>query len=177
MKYRLFLLSSFFMQWALCPARAQVVIDVDDENEVEVIHEDEDMGSFDFPEALTDANLDSLMNLYMSKTYLSEPGDCQTLSENPKFSDEVYIDRLKRMPTIMEMRYNDVVRSCIDRYVVRLRRQVSYMLGAANFYMPIFEQALDTYQLPLELNSQTCLNSCAMAGVLAMHIMAPHLMP
>ena len=107
----------------------------DDENEVEVLNEDVNETGFDFPEALTDANLDSLMNLYMMKTYLTTADDCQMLSENPEFSHDVYRDRLKRMPTIMDMAYNDVVRSCIDRYMVRLRRQVSYMLGAANFYM------------------------------------------
>ena len=141
----------------------------DDENEVEVLNEDVTETGFDFPEALTDANLDSLMNLYMTKTYLSTADDCQMLSENPEFSHEVYRDRLKRMPTIMDMAYNDVVRSCIDRYMVRLRRQVSYMLGAANFYMPIFEQALDTYQLPLELKYlpiiESALNPTAVSRV------------
>jgi len=143
--------------WALLPmtALAQFEVadslDFDDESGVEVINEEEYDGTFDFPEALTDANLDSLMNQYMSKTYLSPDADCQMLSENPSFDREVYIDRLRRMPTVMEMPYNEVVRSCIDRYMARLRRQVSFMLGAANFYMPIFEQALDTYQLPLEL--------------------------
>jgi hypothetical protein len=39
----------------------------------------------------------------------------------------------------------------IDRYSGRHRRSVSYMLGAQNFYIPIFEQALETYGLPLEL--------------------------
>ena len=33
----------------------------------------------------------------------------------------------------------------------RLRHSVSYMLGAANFYVPIFEEALEAYQVPLEL--------------------------
>jgi membrane-bound lytic murein transglycosylase D len=33
----------------------------------------------------------------------------------------------------------------------RLRHSVSLFLGAANFYMPIFEDALETYQVPLEL--------------------------
>lgn len=142
----------------------------DDESGVEVINEDEEIQEgFDFPEALTDASLDSLMNLYMSKTYLSTDSDCQMLSENPSFEKEVYVDRLLRMPTVMEMSYNDVVRSCIDRYMVRLRRQVSYMLGAANFYMPIFEQALDTYQLPLELKYlpiiESALNPTAVSRV------------
>lgn len=143
--------------------------EMDDENEVEVLNEDVTETGFDFPEALTDANLDSLMNLYMTKTYLSSADDCQMLSENPDVSHEVYRDRLKRMPTIMDMAYNDVVRSCIDRYMVRLRRQVSYMLGAANFYMPIFEQALDTYQLPLELKYlpiiESALNPTAVSRV------------
>ena len=141
----------------------------DDENEVEVLNEDVSEIGFDFPEALTDTNLDSLMNLYMMKTYLTTSDDCQMLSENPEFSHDVYRDRLKRMPTIMDMAYNDVVRSCIDRYMVRLRRQVSYMLGAANFYMPIFEQALDTYQLPLELKYlpiiESALNPTAVSRV------------
>ena len=36
-------------------------------------------------------------------------------------------------------------------YAGRLRNQVSFMLSACNFYMPIFEEALDAYGLPLEL--------------------------
>ena len=59
--------------------------------------------------------------------------------------------RLSRIPSVMELSYNDIVQRFIDRYSGRLRYSVSYMLGAANFYMPLFEQALETYQLPLEL--------------------------
>ena len=103
----------------------------------------------DFPEAMT-YDLDSLLNLYMSKAYLS-PGDCEMKDENPTYPKEVYIERLGRMPTVMEMAYNDIVQRFIDRYTGRLRYSVSYLLGAANFYMPIFEEALESYQLPLEL--------------------------
>ena len=49
------------------------------------------------------------------------------------------------------MAYNDVTQQFIDRYSGKLRKMVSVMLGAQNFYMPIFEQALETYGLPLEL--------------------------
>ncbi len=103
----------------------------------------------EFPEAMT-YDLDSLLNLYMSKTYLT-PGDCQMKDENPTFPKEVYIERLSRIPSRMELAYNDIVQKFIDRYSGRLRYSVSYMLGAANFYIPIFEEALETYQLPLEL--------------------------
>ena len=104
----------------------------------------------EFPEAMT-YNLDSLLNLYMSKTYLSGANDCNMKDENPVFTKEQYIERLSRIPSVMEMAYNDVVQKFIDRYSGRLRYSVSYMLGAANFYVPIFEEALEAYQLPLEL--------------------------
>lgn len=104
----------------------------------------------DFPEAM-DYSLDSLLGQYMTKTYLSADNDCQSKNVNPTFDTQVYIDRLHRMPTIMEMPHNDIVQECIDRYTGRLRQSISYMLGASNFYMPVFEEALDLYQLPLEL--------------------------
>ena len=121
-----------------------------DDDEIELTDEEGNTEEVEFPEAMT-YNLDSLMSLYMSKTYLTADNDCQMKDENPTFDTDVYIDRLQRMPTVMEMSWNEVVQSCIDRYTGRLRRSVSFMLGAANFYMPIFEQALETYQLPLEL--------------------------
>ena len=109
-------------------------------------HEEE----IDFPVAMTE-DVDSLLSLYHAKVYLSIDNDCQMHDVNPVFSPEVYIDRLKRLPTVMEMPYNEIVQSFIDRYTNRLRRSVSFMLGASNFFMPIFEEALETYQLPLEL--------------------------
>lgn len=118
----------------------EIIVTDDEGNEVEI----------EFPEAMT-YDLDSLLNLYMSKTYLTESGDCQTAKTNPEFPKEVYVERLSRMPTVMEMAYNDVVRNSIDRYMGRLRHSVSLFLGAANFYMPIFEDALEAYQVPLEL--------------------------
>ena len=104
----------------------------------------------EFPEAMT-YDLDSLLNLYMSKTYLSGDNDCQMTDVNPVYTKEDYVERLSRIPSIMELAYNDVVQKFIDRYSGRLRYSVSYMLGAANFYMPIFEEALEAYKLPLEL--------------------------
>ena len=131
-------------------ASAQVEVEVEDD-EIVVIDEDGDTEEIDFPESMTENLMDSLMNMYESKQYLSEDNDCRMTNVNPAFTKEEYIERLSRMPTVMEMSYNPVVRSCIDRYADRLRRQVSFMLGAANFYMPIFEEALETYQVPLEL--------------------------
>ena len=121
-----------------------------DEDEFTVIDGEGNTEIIEFPEAMT-FDLDSLMNIYMAKTYLDEPVDCNMRDVNPTYSKEDYVDRLSRIPSIMEMAHNDVVQKFIDRYSGRLRHSISYMLGASNFYMPIFEEALETYQLPLEL--------------------------
>lgn len=106
--------------------------------------------SEDMPLGMT-MPIDSLLNEWKTRTNLIYDTDCTNSAVIPQFSDSVYIDRLQRMPTIMEMPYNAIVREYIDRYAVKLRNQVSVMLAANNFYMPLFEEALDAYDLPLEL--------------------------
>ena len=134
-------------------AMAQVNTEDDETNDEDEITVTDQAGReevIEFPEAMT-YDLDSLLNLYMSKTYLSEDSDCNMRNVNPTYTKEEYINRLSRLPTVMEMVYNEVVQKFIDRYSGRLRHSVSYMLGASNFYIPIFEEALEVYQLPLEL--------------------------
>ena len=139
----------------------------DDEDEITVVDQNGDEEVIEFPEAMT-YDLDSLLNVYMSKTYLDEQ-DCNMKDVNPEYSKEEFIERLYRMPCVMEMAYNDVVQKFIDRYSGRLRRSISYMLGASNFYMPIFEEALEMYQLPLELKYlpiiESALNPTAVSRV------------
>ncbi len=70
---------------------------------------------------------------------------------NKKYSDQDYIDRLQSMPTTIEMPYNSVVRAFIDMYCERKKSLIETMLGMSLYYMPIFEQALDKYGMPMEL--------------------------
>ncbi len=131
----------------------QIVAQTDTQDDKDIITVTDRQGNeeeIEVPIGLED-NLDSLLHLYNTKTYMMQDTSCNYRDVNPVFEKEVYIDRLKRLPTIIEMPYNDVVQKFIDRYSGRLRRSVSYMLGAGNFYMPIFEQALEAYNLPLEL--------------------------
>ena len=105
----------------------------------------------ELPESMMMSELDSMLALYHSKTYLITDEACESTGENPYYADEVYAERLSRMPTAIDMSYNTIVRQFIDRYCTRLRRSVSVMLGTSNFYMPIFEEALEAYNVPLEL--------------------------
>ena len=94
--------------------------------------------------------IDSLLHLYFSKNYLRKT-PCNSKNISSSFTKEDYIERLKKLPTLIEMPYNDVVRDFIDQYSGPMSDRISYMLGASNFYIPIFEKALETYGLPLEL--------------------------
>lgn len=145
MKTKALLIALAMMAGLNCSMKAQT----DDEDEITVTDNDGNEEVIEFPEAMSH-NLDSLMNLYLSRTYLGDD-ECNMTDVNPTFDKEVYIDRLSRIPSVMELSYNDVVQKFIDRYSGRLRRSISYMLAASNFYMPIFEEALETYGLPLEL--------------------------
>ena len=144
------LLLSTALLMPMVPMTAAAQTSDNEEEDIVVTDEEGNKEEIEVPEALT-SELDSLMNEYMSRNYLDKDDDCRMKDVNPYYEKEVYVDRLSRMPTIIEMPYNEVVRKFIDRYSGRLRHSVSYMLGASNFYMPIFEQALDTYGLPLEL--------------------------
>jgi membrane-bound lytic murein transglycosylase D len=53
--------------------------------------------------------------------------------------------------TPFDLTYNRVVQSYIDLYVTRKREMSSRMLGLAELYFPVFEQALDRHGIPLEM--------------------------
>ncbi len=103
------------------------------------------------PEGMTPAVSDSLLREWNVRNYITADEECEASAVNPEYSKEEYISRLGRLPNVIEMPYNDVVRQFIDQYSGRLRRSVSIMLGARNFCAPMFEDALEAYQLPLEL--------------------------
>ena len=148
-----YLIALSLLFFSTCKLQAQVVNNEEsdnDETEITVTNAQGKREVIDLPEAMT-MELDSLMQLYNTKTYLRPDTSCNLPDVNPVYDIAVYKKRLSMLPTIIEMPYNDVVQQFIDRYSGHLRRSVSYMLGAQNFYMPIFEEALESYGLPLEL--------------------------
>ena len=58
--------------------------------------------SIDLPKSMT-YPLDSLLNDWKAKNYIDLGKDCSTAEINPLFSDSVYIDRLSRIPAVMEI--------------------------------------------------------------------------
>ena len=66
-------------------------------------------------------------------------------------SDAEYVQRLRAIPSGVELPFNPVVKSYITRYITKERTMVSQLLGMTPYYMPIFERALEKEGLPHEL--------------------------
>ena len=146
MKIRLYIFSCVFMMAFATYAQ---------DYEEETTDNDETL----LPEGLQMYELDSLLNDWMTKNYLTNVENCLSTGVNPEFDHETYALRLSRLPNVIEMPYNEIVRKYIDRYCERLRPSVSIMLAACNFYNPIFEEALESYQIPLELRNLPIIES------------------
>lgn len=140
MKKSIICLLSFLTTSFLFAQQSETITIKNDRNENEEI---------ELPEGML-SSTDSLYLDWISKNYIT-PINCESGNINPVISDSIYIDRLQRIPAIIEMPYNDIIKKFIDQYAIRLRERVAFMLSANNFYMPIFEEALEANGLPLEL--------------------------
>jgi len=95
--------------------------------------------------------LDSLLSGWLYNHFVHKNINCVSDVDVPHVPDSVYIARLKALPTVIDMPFNQVVRSYLDMYVHRRRSLVEYMVGLSDFYFPIFEDALSRYKMPMEL--------------------------
>ena len=104
--------------------------------------------------------IDSLVNSwYMQNVFEMPTGDQQDSSELVSIPDSIYIQRLQAIDSYVDLSYNKTVKNFIELYTQRRRDQVEMMLGLANFYFPIFEEALDKYNLPMELKYMAIIES------------------
>lgn len=102
-----------------------------------------------YPESF-EADTQKMLESWYMKNY-TDTDDRYRTAANPSTSDDVIRRRLAELPAVVELPFNQIVRSYIDRYVERGRPMVASMLGLGIYYMPIFEQALEAERLPLEL--------------------------
>lgn len=102
-----------------------------------------------FPETFS-ANTQKMLEGWYLRNYTSTDNRYERVGDADVTDDEIK-KRLADMPTVIDMPFNQIVRSYIDRYTKRAREQVAVILGLGTYYMPIFEQALEAQGLPLEL--------------------------
>lgn len=102
-----------------------------------------------YPESF-EADTRKMLEGWYMKNYMATD-DRYRKESDTRNDDKTIRERLAKLPTVIEMPYNQVVRSYIDRYTQRGREQVTVLLGLSHYYLPIFEQALEERGLPLEL--------------------------
>lgn len=100
------------------------------------------------------SNYDSLLNSYYIKKYsryLVRQNKAISTQEFDKIPDTVLSERLKKMHTVIPMAYNPEVRAYIRTYLTRLSSRLDVMLTLCEYYHPLFEEALNKYNVPEEL--------------------------
>jgi len=107
-------------------------------------------------------NLDSLLNQWYVKNSIKT--DYSLIDSNanqtiPEFSDSVYIERLQRIPSVVELSYNKIVRNYIHVYTKKRREGVGRMVGLSDYYFPKIEEIFEGYGIPTELKYMAVIES------------------
>ncbi len=96
-----------------------------------------------------DADLDEIVhNWYLTNAQL---GDCRKDTGLVLGNKEIYIERLQKLPYVMEMPYNDIVKKLIQKYLQKSDYEEYMLCLGQTYYFPMFEEALERYGVPLEL--------------------------
>lgn len=115
------------------------------------------------PEDYTPEISDSLLSLWylhkMTNTEEIEVYDMDSVKFSSNVSDQVYIDRIKAMNSFITLPYNDIVRNYIILYSEKLSEKMSDVLGLCEYYMPIFDEIFNKYEIPEELKAMAVIES------------------
>ncbi len=106
--------------------------------------------------------LDSLLNFWY-KSSSSKVINFQQSKPMPiiadSLMDSIYAYRLSKIPSLIPMTYNSVVKQYIEMYAVKKKNFSGRILGLTKIYYPLFEEVLDRYNMPLELKNLAIVES------------------
>lgn len=115
------------------------------------------------PEDYTVEVTDSLLDIWYAHQMAQEAEDEMFDMDSVRFEsnvpDEVYIERIKKMNSFIQLPYNEIVRNYIIMYSEKMHKRMPHMLGICKYYMPIFEEIFDRYGLPVELKAMAIIES------------------
>ena len=115
-----------------------------------------------FGNAEPGSNPDSLLSIwYRQKAipidrFITETDSVEYFSN---ISDSVYIEKIKDMNSFIPIPYNHVVRNYIILYTEKMPEFSEQILGLSQYYLPIFEEILDQYNMPKELKVMAIIES------------------
>ena len=106
---------------------------------------------------------DSLLNIWYSHKMASdnevEVYDMDSIRFESNVPDEVYIERIKKMNSFISLPYNEIVKNYIILYSEKMPTKMSHILGLCQYYMPIFEDIFNRYDIPQELKAMAVIES------------------
>ena len=125
---------------------------------------DDDPQDWSGPVDYTDDVTDSLLSIwYLHRQVRENPQGEQYNMDSVHFTsevpDKVLIERLERMNSFIRLPYNETVKNYMVLYAEKMPTKMGQMLGLAEYYMPIFEEAFRKYGLPLELKYMAIIES------------------
>ena len=131
---------------------------------IAVYEENEAKGALELsPEDYTVEVSDSLLNIWYTHKIASddqsEVYDMDSIRFESNVPDEVYIERLKKMNSFISLPYNDIVKNYIILYSEKMPTKMSHILGLCRYYMPIFEETFNKYEIPEELKAMAIIES------------------
>ena len=131
---------------------------------LEIYEENNDkVGAGLSPEDYTVEVSDSLLNIWYTHMVASddetEVYDMDSVKFESNVPDEVYIERLKKMNSFISLPYNDIVKNYIILYSEKMPTKMSHILGLCKYYMPIFEETFNKYDIPEELKAMAVIES------------------
>ena len=134
-------------------------------NEMMELYEENELksGAGINPEDYTAEVSDSLLNLWYVHNRVNSEDISEYDMDSVKFEsnvpDEVYIERIRQMNSFITLPYNDIVKNYIILYSEKMPTKMANILGLSKYYMPIFEEILNRYDLPEELKAMAVIES------------------
>ena len=134
---------------------------------IEIYEENEERGLDGLsPEDYTPELTDSLLNLwYRSRQFsgLGRSEDEEYNMDSVHFTsdvpDSILLKRLAAMNAYITLPYNETVKNYIILYSEKMPTKMAHMLALADYYMPIFEETFNKYDMPQELKYMAVIES------------------
>ena len=116
------------------------------------------------PEDYTPEITDSLLSIWylhrqIGRSSEGQEYDMDSVHFQSDVPDKVYIERLEAMNSFITLPFNETVRNYIILYSEKMPTKMGHILGLCRYYMPIFEEVFNKYDMPLELKYMAVIES------------------
>ena len=113
-------------------------------------------------------DLDSLVSSWYVKMALKGfPDGFRSDSAGKEFSDSLYLQRLRKINSVIRLPFNSIIRNHIHVYTIKQRDKFSAVLGLIDYYFPMIEDIFDSYGLPTELKYMAVIESALNANAVS----------